>query len=118
MKQLIPLLVLFGGAAHAATPAVTDVTLAQDPVTRAATITYKLTGAAAVVTVDIQTNADGGVWASIGGARQRHWAGDVNRLVAADADKVRKFLRKNPPSTASRFYAFDIDGQGMAVDVK
>ena len=37
---------------------------------------------------------------------------------SADADKVRKFLRKNPPSTASRFYAFDIDGQGMAVDVK
>ena len=37
---------------------------------------------------------------------------------AAEADKVRRFLRRNPPSSASRFYAFDLDGQGLTVEVK
>ena len=84
MKQLIPLLVLFAGAAHAATPAVTDVTLAQDPVTRAATITYKLTGADAIVTLDVRTNG-----VSIGAANVTRAVGDVARKITASDDAVR-----------------------------
>ena len=47
-------------------PDVTNVTLAQDAITRTVTITYMLTNAPAVVTLDILTNGPAG-WASIGG---------------------------------------------------
>ena len=35
---------------------------------------------------------------------------------AKDAVKVRKFLEKNPPSKHSKFYDFDIDLRGIALD--
>lgn len=50
---------------------------------------YKLTEEPAVITVDIQTNAGGNAWASIGGEHQWNLIGDVNRRVAPDADAVR-----------------------------
>lgn len=55
----------------AAMPEVTSVALAQDPGSKRATVTYTLSGAPAVVTLDIQTNAVTGTatnWSSIGGA--------------------------------------------------
>lgn len=55
----------------AATPEVTSVTLAQDAGSRRAVVTYALSGAPAVVTLDVQTNAVSGAvtnWTSIGGA--------------------------------------------------
>lgn len=45
------------------------------------TVGYTLTTAPGVVTIDIQTNAGENVWVSIGGARQRHWAGACNKLL-------------------------------------
>ena len=82
--------VVAAGAVRAAVPTVTVLSTAQDAETSAVTVQYVLTGAPAVMTVDIQTNAGGNAWASIGGVHQRHWAGDVNRMFAPDAEKVRK----------------------------
>lgn len=61
-----------------------------------ATIRYRLTGGAAIVTVDIQTNVNGVAtgadadWVSIGERNFRNVCGDVNALVSpsADEDKV------------------------------
>lgn len=75
--------------AAGATPSLVVDEVLQDPETAVVTVSYRLSGDPAVVTVDIQTNAGGSVWASIGGVHQRHWAGDVNRLVEADGNKVR-----------------------------
>ena len=49
-------------------PVVSGVTMTQAS-DRLVTITYTLADAPAVVTVDIQTNATGDVWASIGGEK-------------------------------------------------
>ena len=66
MKKLI-LLSLVGSACGAwALPRATDVTFVQNGST--VTITYSLTESPAIVTLDIQTNVTGDVWASIGGA--------------------------------------------------
>jgi len=66
-------------AANAA-PAVSDVRMTQDASHRV-TVTYKLTGGAAIVTLDVETNATGDVWASIGGENIHNVAGDVNMIV-------------------------------------
>ena len=34
----------------------------------------------------------------------------------ADAERIRRFLTDNPPSRHSRFYDFDVDSLGMAID--
>ena len=78
--------------AYAATPSVTDVTFKQDA-HHIVRVTYKLTGADAIVTADVQTNSvsDGsGAWASVGGAAQRSLGGDINRKLAA-SDDVKSF---------------------------
>lgn len=71
MKKCVLALFAAGAAcaAMADVPVVSNVTMTQ-AANRKVTITYKLTGAPAVVTVDIQTNCvtdSGTVWASIGG---------------------------------------------------
>ena len=69
-------------AVHAAGPQISNVTYAQDGHSRKVTVTYKLTGAAAVVTMDVQTNG-----VSIGEAIvNRALDGDVNRRVACGDD--------------------------------
>ena len=78
--------------AYAVTPSVTDVTFKQDA-HHVVRVTYKLTGADAIVTADVQTNSvsDGsGAWASVGGAAQRSLGGDINRKLAA-SDDVKSF---------------------------
>ena len=74
-------------AAHATVPEVADVAMAQDAA-RLVTITYTLSDAPAVVTVDIQTNAADGAWASIGGANVQQMSGDVWRRVEPGARMV------------------------------
>ncbi len=74
----------------AVVPEVKDVAMAQDA-SRLVTISYTLSDAPAVVTVDVQTNAtmDGQtVWASIGGANIQQMAGDVWRRVEPGARTV------------------------------
>lgn len=73
------------GVASAAVPRVADVTVTENP-DQTLTVAYKLTGAPAIVTLDLVTNAVDGVAASIGGANMWEMHGDVGRLVGLDHD--------------------------------
>lgn len=66
--------------AVAAVPEVTSVTMSQSD-DRLVTISYTLSDAPAVVTVDVQTNASGNGWVSIGGAAVCYAQGDVWKKV-------------------------------------
>ena len=80
MRNLvIALSTVFASLLSVATPVVSDVTMTQEGYT--VTIDYTLSGEAGIVTVDIQTNVTGDVWASIGGEHLTHFSGDVNKLV-------------------------------------
>ena len=71
------------------TPEVSNVTMTQASFGRQVTITYQLNNApnGAVVTLDVETNATGNVWASIGGEAVCNAQGAVWRKVtSADAD--------------------------------
>ena len=68
------------GPLLAAVPVVSNVTMTQDAM-RSVTITYTLSDAPAVVTVDIQTNVTGSTWASIGGENIQKMTGDVWKRV-------------------------------------
>lgn len=67
-------------ALPAAVPEISGVTMAQAS-DRLVTITYTLADAPAVVTVDVQTNVTGDVWASIGGEAVWNATGDVWKKV-------------------------------------
>jgi len=74
--------------ASATVPSVSNVSLSQ-AVDRTVTITYTLANAPAVVTLDIQTNVTGDVWASIGGENisgvlEGVPGGDVWKVVESD----------------------------------
>lgn len=73
--------------AVAAVPEVSAVSFSQSSATRLVTIDYAL-DAQAVVTVDIQTNAEEGVWASIGAENFANVQGDVNRRVTKDTGRI------------------------------
>ena len=64
----------------AAVPEVSDATMTQTA-DRLVTITYSLTDAPAVITLDIQTNNTQGTWTSIGGANIQNVTGDVWKKV-------------------------------------
>ena len=76
-----------GATLFAAVPEVADVTMAQAS-DRLVTITYTLSAAPAVVTVDIQTNAAGGAWASIGGEAIWNAMGDVWKRVETGSHTI------------------------------
>ena len=75
------------------TPLVTEVTMSQPADSRRVTITYKMDGAPAVVTLDVQTNRTGRAtesdadWVSIGGVAVCNAQGAVWRKVT-EADKA------------------------------
>ena len=69
-----------------AVPVVSDVTMNQSLPDRTVMITYRLSEVPAVVTLDIETNAPGGAWVSIGGENVQFVSGAVNRKVTL-ADK-------------------------------
>ena len=68
--------------AGAADSTVDLLSVAQDAATKNVTVTYRLTGADAIVTLDVLTNG-----VSVGGVA--FVAGDANRLVSADESAVR-----------------------------
>ena len=72
----------------AAVPDVTAVTMTQ-AANRLVTITYTLTDAPAVVTLDIETNATGDVWASIGGENIQNVDGDVWKRVETGSHTIQ-----------------------------
>ena len=57
-----------------------SVSAKQDNITRTVKIEYQLTGEPGIVTIDIQTNVSGNVWASIGGEHYQSMYGAVNRI--------------------------------------
>ena len=76
--------------ALAAAPVVSQVDMVNTSV-GAVEVTYRLANGPAVITLDIETNVSGNVWASIGDANIGSLSGDVNRLVSGgDADTVRR----------------------------
>ena len=76
--------------ADAEMPDVTAVTMSQAD-SREVTISYTLANAPAIVTLDIQTNVSGDVWASIGGENIQVISGDVNRRIATDGAHTIKW---------------------------
>ena len=76
-----------GGMLQAAIPEVMSVTMAQRAGSRKVDITYDLKNADAVVTLDIQTNSQDGVWASIGGVALGEPTGDVGGKVSVGNGK-------------------------------
>ena len=63
-------------------PTISSVTMTQDnPSSREVTISYALANGPAIVTVDIETNVTGDVWASIGAENFANLTGDANVLV-------------------------------------
>ncbi len=69
--------------ASAVTPEVTSVSMTQALDSRLVTINYSLQNGPAVITLDIQTNVTGNVWASIGGENIQNVTGDVWKKVTA-----------------------------------
>ena len=73
---------LCGVSAFASAPSIVDGSVSmRDAGNNRIAISYVLAGEPAIVTVDVQTNAGNGVWASIGGLRQQSMTGKVNQLV-------------------------------------
>ena len=82
MKRLaFAVLLLVCGTAFAAKPRAENVTVTGTG-SREVTITYALTAAPVVVTLDIETNTASGAWVSIGGEHIQRVSGDVNRQVS------------------------------------
>ncbi len=87
--------VAFAGLLHAGdVPTVSDVSMLQPQGSRLVTVSYRLTGAPGIVTLDVQTNfttaAGATGWASIGGANITHVTGDAYRLVQNDESGLKK----------------------------
>ncbi len=72
---------MMSSSSTAAVPEVTSVVMSQASSSRLVTITYTLQDAPAVITLDVQTNATGGTWASIGGQAVWNAQGDVWKKV-------------------------------------
>ena len=73
--------------ASGAVPEVTGVTMSQS-IDRLVTINYTLSDAPAVITLDVQTNASGNVWASIGGEAVWNAMGDVWKRVETGSHTI------------------------------
>lgn len=87
MKTKILLSLLVVESAALAMPRVdqSSVTMSQDGSGKM-TIGYVLADEPAIVTIDVQTNAGGNAWISIGECNLRGFAGDVNRLIRPGAE--------------------------------
>ena len=84
LKDLILFAFLAGVSSVYADSTVSDVTLEQAAASRTVTITYRLTGDDAIITVDLQKDG-----VSIGEEHLSTLSGNVNRLIAADETAVR-----------------------------
>ena len=87
MKKSLLIALSFASAVAVAGPVVdqTTVEMKQPAGIGPVEISYVLSDAPAVITVDVQTNAGDGAWASIGDGNVRTLSGDVNRLVQPSA---------------------------------
>ena len=94
-SSLVTTLAAFAAvAASAATPVVTSVSMSQSTFSRLVTIDYTFTGDPAVITLDVQTNAntsasaDDPGWTSIGGEAVCNAQGDVWKKVDAGSRTI------------------------------
>ena len=87
LKKCFLFAALAGTMSVCADSTVSDVTLVQEQSTRTVTITYKLTGDDAIVTVDLLKDGQ-----SIGDEHLTTLCGDVNRLVPASETDVRTVI--------------------------
>ena len=85
---------LAGSMLSAAVPEVGNVVMSQPSGTRTVTITYTLANAPAVVTLDIETNVTGNVWASIGADNMQRVSGDVNKMVSGNGSHTITWLAR------------------------
>jgi len=103
-------------SALAAVPEVTYVRMTQPSSTRLVTIQYKFTGDDAVITLDVQTNAntsaaaDDSGWTSIGGEAVCNAQGDVWRKVEKVSDDTMHTITWRPDKS----WAGE-DGKGFAI---
>jgi len=106
-------------------PQVSDVSMSQNAKGEA-TVNYNLSAASAVITLDIQTNATGDVWSSIGGKAISGAQGDVWKVVATGSRKIKWDATSNwadhqIPASGIRAvvtaWALDNTPDYMAVDV-
>ncbi|MBR4172553.1 MAG: SUMF1/EgtB/PvdO family nonheme iron enzyme [Kiritimatiellae bacterium] len=86
MKRIsLAFLSILPALAFAATPQVSETTFSQiTPLSREVTVRYRLTGAPAVITMDVLTNGT-----SIGSTNIRYLSGDVNCTVQPDAQNLK-----------------------------
>ena len=84
MKHLAVALVCFSAVAAYATPVISDVSFSQDDETKLVTVTYRLTGDPAVVTMCVVTNG-----APVGGGAGWFAFGDVAKRVEPDAGALK-----------------------------
>ena len=95
MKKLViaALVAATGAVLSAAVPEISGVTMSQD-ISRLVTITYTLSEAPAVVTLDVQTNKTGAAtseesdWVSIGGVAVANAKGDVWKKVTSTSGTI------------------------------
>ena len=109
-------------ALPAAVPEISGVTMAQAS-DRLVTITYTLADAPAVVTVDVQTNVMGDVWASIGGEAVWNATGDVWKKVETGSHTITYHswpgfkIPANGARAVVTAWALDNTPDYMAVDI-
>ena len=110
-KILFAGLALASAEAFAVLPVVTSCEMSQPGGVGDVTVKYKFTGAdAAVITLDVQTNAAGGAWASIGGEAICNAQGEVWKKVARVSDDTEHVITWRPSRTWK-----DADGNGYRI---
>jgi len=108
-RSMLGLCTAFAALAALATPVVSNVTMSQDADSGEVTIAYELSGAPAIVTVDIQTNG-----ASIGGKYLRRMSGDFARLIQTDGRHEIVWLPDLPWADSADTAAFNLRAEVLA----
>lgn len=99
MKKLVlPFAALAALSLSAADPSVAITSVTQDA-DGIVTVSYTLSGASAIITLDVETNATGDVWAPVGGAALADVSGNVYTNIAVGA----RTLVWRPTGPASDF---------------
>jgi hypothetical protein len=101
MKAISAIVLFLSVAAFAANPVVSDVSFAQDS-SRVVTIEYKLTGAPAVITFSVETNAGDNVWLKTPDEERRFAHGALSH---ASCNRTRPKTKRSPgiPMVRGRF---------------
>lgn len=87
--------VLAGALQASAAPVIADFSMTQDRLSRVVTVSYRLTGAPAVVTMSVETNAGNGVWVKVpAGAFTAAGSGYELNTLQQPSEETRSFTWK------------------------